>query len=355
MIRPRSIALALLVSLLVSLLAALPSRAATALDPAVQFHGRWDRRQPDRATTVCAGSYIVARFDGRSITARFDMSRNKAPLPTVAWRIDGIDEQWRESEIAESLELEKDLKPGEHTILLLVRGLDEHQPRWSEPLTASLTFLGFDFPTGGRLLDPPAEPKLKIEFLGDSITEGVRVHEKQPGREGWTWLTDGLLAWPARTAMKLNAQWRQVGFGRLGITIPGNGGVPVAPDSFDWFYAGCPRDDGQPDVVVINQGTNDRNATSDHFRPGYARYLEVIRKAYPRAKILALRPFNGAHADDIKAEVAARNSSGDANVAFVDTAGWLEPTDYTDKVHPNAGAGPKLAEKLAPIIRGATK
>ena len=107
----------------------------------------------------------------------------------------------------------------------------------------------------------------------------------------------------------------------------------------------------QPDVVVINQGTNDRNATSDQFRPGYRRYLQVIRKAYPNAKILALRPFNGAHADDIKAEISARVAAGDANVAFVDTTGWVDAaTDYTDKVHPNAGAGPKIAEKLAAVI-----
>jgi lysophospholipase L1-like esterase len=347
MIRPRSIALALLVSLL----AALPSHAATALDPAVQFHGRWDRRQPDRATTVCAGSYIVARFDGRSITARFDMSRNKAPLPTVAWRIDGIDEQWRESEIAESLELEKDLKPGEHTILLLVRGLDEHQPRWSPPLTASVTFLGFDLSAGGKFVAVPDEAKLKIEFLGDSITEGVRVNGKEPGRETWPWTSDALRAYPLKTAMKLDAEWRQVGFGRLGIIIPGNGGVPVAPDAFDWFYEGCPRDDWQADVVVVNLGTNDGNATSEQFRPGYAKELSVIRKAYPKAAILALRPFNGAHADDIQAEVAARKTAGDANVAYVDTTGWLEKSDFTDGVHPNVAAGPKLADRLAPVIK----
>jgi lysophospholipase L1-like esterase len=339
------------IALFVSLVAALPSIAATALDPAIQFHGRWDRRQADRATTVNAGSYIVARFDGRSITARFDLTKNKAPLPTLAWRIDGIDEQWRESEIAESLELEKDLKPGEHTFLLLVRGLDEHQPRWSPPLTASVTFLGFDLPAGGKFVQAADEPKLKVEFLGDSITEGVRVHNKEPGRETWPWTSDALHAYPLLTAMKLDAEWRQVGFGRLGIIIPGNGGVPIAPDAFDWFYEGCPRDDWQADVVVVNLGTNDFKATSAQFRPGYAKELSVIRKAYPKATVLALRPFNGAHADDIQAEVAARKTSGDANVAYVDTTGWLEKSDYTDGVHPNAAAGDKLADRLAPVIK----
>jgi lysophospholipase L1-like esterase len=341
-----TLALLLLTLLAPTLRAAEPSKLSD-----VRFYGRWDRRMPDKAITVNGGSHVVARFDGRSITARFDLTRNKPPLPTIAWRIDD-DIEWRESEIGESVELGKDLKPGPHTITVLARGLDEHQPRWAEPLTASITFLGFDFPTGGKLLAPPDEPKLKIEFLGDSITEGVLVHGKQPGRDTWPWKTDALRAWPTQTSLRLSAQWRQVGFGAMGITKGGSGGVPPAPDAFDWFYQGCPRDDWQADVVVINHGTNDGGSPSKTFRPAYARYLEMIRKAYPQARILALRPFAGTHGDDIAAEVAARVKSGDAKVTFVDTTGWLTPDDFTDRVHPNVGAGPKVAEKLAPLIAG---
>jgi lysophospholipase L1-like esterase len=324
--------------------------AAENLDANLRFYGRWDRRQPDRAITVNGGSYIVARFDGRAVTARFDLGRNKPPLPTIAWRIDGDDVQWRESEIAAAVELEKDLKPGTHTMQLIIRGLDEHQPRWAEPLTASATFLGFDLPNRGKLIEPPADPKLKIEFLGDSITEGVLVHGKEPGRDTWPWQTDAIRAYPMLTAMKLGAQWRQVGFGAIGLTRGGSGGVPPAPESFDWFYQGCPRDDWQPDVVVVNLGTNDGAAKSEEFRPVYAKYLAQIRKAYPDAHILALRPFAGIHADDVKAEVAARNAAGDAQVSVVDTTGWLERTDFTDRVHPNVGAGPKVGERLSKAI-----
>ena len=342
------------VFILTALFATVPLTAAEpALDTKLQFHGRWDRRQVDRAITVNGGSYVIATFEARSITARFDMARNKPPVPTIAWRIDN-DAQWRESEIAESMTLEKDLPPGPHTIFLIARGLDEHQPRWEEPLTASITFQGFELSAGGKLLDPPAEPKLKIEFLGDSITEGVLVHKKQPGRDTWPWQTDALRAWPSQTGLKLDASWRQTGFGAVGVTKGGSGGVPPAPDSFDWFYNGCPRDDWQPDVVVINHGTNDGRASSEKFRPEYARYLQLIRKAYPNAKILAMRPFAGSHAEDIKAEVAACHASGDENIAFVDTTGWLDADDFTDRVHPNVGAGPKVVAKLAPIIKAAT-
>jgi lysophospholipase L1-like esterase len=331
--------------------AAAPS-AAKRLDARIRLYGRWDRRQEDRAVTVNGGSYIVARFDGGALAARFDLTRNKPPLPTILWQIDGDDVQPRESEIAESVELAKDLKPGGHTICLTVRGLDEHQPRWAAPLTASLTFLGFDAGTDGTILDAQPDPKLKIEFLGDSITEGVLVHGKDAPKDAWPWHTDAYRAYPSLTGLRLkDAQWRQVGFGAIGLTRGGSGGVPPAPEAFDWFYKDCPRDDWQADVVVINLGTNDGAAKGDVFRPTYAKYLALIRKAYPNAKILALRPFNGAHGDDIKSEVASRNAHDDENVSFVDTTGWLEKTDFTDGVHPNLAAGPKLAEKLAPVIQ----
>jgi lysophospholipase L1-like esterase len=190
-----------------------------------------------------------------------------------------------------------------------------------------------------------------MEILGDSITEGVLVHPPRPGKETWPWRGDGRLAYSAQTAMRLDAEWRQVGFGRLGVTIEGNGGVPVAPDSFNWFYADCPRDKWQPDLVVVNQGTNDGGRPSDVFRPAYARYLEVIRAAYPRAWIAAMRPFGGYHADDVLSEVTARNSAGDRRVFYVDTTGWLDKADYTDGVHPNVQGSAKAADRLAEVLR----
>src|SRR5687767_14701844 len=179
----------------------------------LRYYGRWDRRQADRVVTVNSGSHIVGRFEGAAIAARFDASANVEPFPTLAWRID--DGDWHEAEVAAEVPLTKDLKPGPHTLTLMARGLDEHQCRWSPPLTASITFLGLAV-TDGKLLDPPEEPKLKIEFLGDSITEGVLVHREYKGKTAWPWLTDGRLAYPTQTALKLGAQWRQVGFGRLG-------------------------------------------------------------------------------------------------------------------------------------------
>jgi hypothetical protein len=83
----------------------------------------------------------------------------------------------------------------------------------------------------------------------------------------------------------------------LGLSINANGGVPPALHNFPFVYSGAPIDKTrQPDAVVINMGTNDgQRVSGEVFGPLYRAYLETIRKAYPLAQILCLRPFNGAH------------------------------------------------------------
>ena len=53
----------------------------------------------DRAITVNTGSHVVATFSGTAVSARFDVSLNQTPNPTLAWRIDGG--AWQEGEVAQ--------------------------------------------------------------------------------------------------------------------------------------------------------------------------------------------------------------------------------------------------------------
>ncbi len=313
------------------------------------FSGRWDLRAPAHAITVNSGSYFRACFAGASIDANFDVSRNVKPLPTIAWRID--EGEWKEAEVAGKVRLADGLSPGSHTLWLMARGMDESQSRWTPPLVGSLTFRGLDLPDGGKLLPPLdawIKPSLKIEFLGDSITEGVQVQPGGggPGKNGAAWRADALHSYACRTAMRLNAAWRQVGFGATGLNHGGSGGALGALKTFDYFYQGCPRDSWQPDVVVINQGTNDASAPPEAYALLYAKYLALVRQAYPKAKIAAMRPFGGAQASSISQEVSKARAKGDHSVYYIDTTGW-----YTGPLHPGAAASIGLADKLSAALK----
>lgn len=335
-------------------------QAAATWPAGYRFFGRWDLRAAGRAVTVNSGSYVLARFSGTSLRATFDVSVNQAhcvctpkgSFPTIAWRID--EGKWQEAEVAATVLLGDGLPRGRHTVMLMVRGLDEHQSRWTPPLVASVTFTGFGLAKGGKLEKPLPEwkkPALSIEFLGDSITEGVVVNEGRAGVvEGipftWPWLADARLSYAGQTATRLGAAWRQVGFGATGLARAGSGDAPGALDSFNFFYAGCPRDDWQPDVVIVNQGTNEGSMPANEYQPLYARYLAMIRKAYPKAKIVALRPFCGAQEAAIQAAVKACNAAGDSNAHYIDTTGW-----YDGPLHPNIAGSAALADKLASALK----
>jgi lysophospholipase L1-like esterase len=326
------------------LLAGLCAMAEGQWSDRLRFFGRWDLRTAGRAVTVNSGSYVLVHFSGAGLVACFDVTVNQPPLPTLTWRID--DGAWQEAEVAPTVTLADGLAKGKHTVMLMARGMDEHQSRWKAPLTASLTFTGFTLPKGGRFekaLKAWDHPALTMEFLGDSITEGVLVQGAREGKKTWAWLTDARNNYACRTAMALGAPWRQVGFGATGLQHGGSGGAVGALHSFNFFYADCPRDTWQPDVVVINQGTNDGGMPAKDYQPLYARYLAMIRAAYPKAKIAAMRPFNGAQAAAIKAAVDA---AADPNIVYIDTTDW-----YTGPLHPTADGSAPLAENLVQALK----
>ena len=315
------------------------------------FYGRWNRAQAGKAITVNSGSHVTAHFNGTGISAKFDLAGNTGNIPTVSFKVDGG--AVVEKEISATLELAAGLAAGEHDVTLFVRGMSELEARWTPPLVAATTFLGFTV-AGGQLVPTARPERLKMEILGDSITEGVALHAQGPqGQNTPNWRTDGPRGYASLTAQKMNAEWRQVGFGRQGLNIGGNGGVPKAGDAFNWFYEGVARDDWQADLVVINQGTNDQfnNVNGATFAPLYRSLLEQVREAYPNAKIVALRPLSGGFATEIPAQVEALKTAGDSKVFYIDTAGWTAQGDFTDGVHPNESGSVKIADQLVTALQ----
>jgi lysophospholipase L1-like esterase len=189
-----------------------------------------------------------------------------------------------------------------------------------------------------------------MEILGDSITEGLYIWTSHNGQTTAPWRADAPISYAALTAQSVGAEWRQVGFGGQGLTKGGSSNVPPANDTFNWIYQGAARGSWQPDLVVVNRGTNDGEASATVFRPAYTTFIGSIRAGYPNAKIAAMRPFNGAHAAEIKAEVDARRAAGDTRIFYLDTTGWIGSSDTTDGTHPNQQGSQKAVTALTAAI-----
>jgi lysophospholipase L1-like esterase len=319
-----------------------PDGGAGAVAP-MQFYGRWDFTG-GKAITVYSGSHVTARFMGTGVSARLDLSRSQNPVTMVTWQIDGGD--WKEADVKATMPLATGLAPGMHDVIFMAKGMEELQNRWNPPVIAALSFTAFDV-EGGALV-PTARPnRMKIEFIGDSLTEGVRVVADGTDPQH----TNGRLAYPCLTAQALGAEWRQVGFGHQGVLQAGHGNVPKAADSFNWVYATVPRDQWVADIVVLNQGTNDRDASPTAFSPEFAKYLGIIRAGYPQALIFVLRPFGGYRETEVKTETLAKITAGDAKMFYVDTTGWLVAADYTEGLHPNIVGHQKVTVQLTAELK----
>jgi len=319
--------------------------AVPAQHPDIQYLGRWGRLGSSM-TTVNSGSRVVLRFTGRHLAATFDQSTVTHP-PQIYVRID------RAAPVLYTVDRDRldltprSLSPGRiHTLEIAVKDVDERANRWNPPLQSGLQLTGFRLDRDARTLPAPAPSNRRIEFLGDSITQGVRALGPEIGVTG----SDATKDYAWLTGRALRANFRQVGFGAQGILRPGGGQVPAAAEALRFNFAGSPIDPSfVPQAVVVNQGTNDAlNAVDPQaFQTAYVDYLRRIRATWPGAWIFAMRPLGGYLAQEIAAAVTA---AADRRIVYVDTTGWLTETGYQDGLHPTYAGHLQVTRRLTPLI-----
>ncbi len=314
-------------------------------DPRIELDGHWGR-DDDVAITVNSGSSVRFRFTGTHLGALFDTASITVPAqlyvaidrrPPALFEVDADHKTFADN-----------LDPTvAHTAEILVKDVDEYENRWNVPLQTGVVLKKLELAPDAKLVPLPTTADRRIEFYGDSITQGVMALCAELGTD----CADGTKAYPHLVGEAFGADTNQVGFGKQGILQPGHGNVGTAADSFGWNLAGFPAGPFDPGVVVVNFGTNDAAYSSAEFTPAYLAYLRRIRAADPHALIVALRPFNGTHASDIQAAVVAAK---DGKIVYADTTGWLVPEDFNGSTHPNVRGHQAAAAKLTNLLEQLT-
>jgi lysophospholipase L1-like esterase len=330
-----------------------PAGRVAAGDARIRYMGRWDLK-PEAATTVNSGTSLLFRFRGTVLKGLFQATT--APSQVYV-SIDGGEKVIHTVNAAEIDLAPAGLAAGDHVVELETKDVSQNANRWTPPLAAALVFVGFDLGAGEPLVPDPAltgrwsPAALRMEFIGDSITQGVRAISMATDPSG----TDGIRTYSYLTAAAFRAHVTQVGFGAQGLLRGGGGGVPAVGETLYFNFAGSLTDAlaRPPDVVVINQGTNDSGASPALFEPAYLAFLTRVRRAYPQALIAALRPFNGAQDAAIYAAVRRMR---DPRIVYIDTDGWLEvmnSPDYTEQptgLHPSLSGHAKAAKLLTTAL-----
>ncbi len=321
-------------------------------DNRIKTYGRWGADGDALTCTACGGK-IEFRYTGEQAVLRFDTAFNAPPYPHIWLRVDGGARV--EAALCDFLRVSA---PGEgpHLVEAVYKSAMEQQSRWYSLLVGKVTFRGV---YADGLAASPVSNKKTIEFVGDSITEGVLIDTATVNeRENLDWdqkqrpYQDDVTATYAYLAAEaLGLEPLFTAYGAVGVTKGGCGGVPRCAEGYPYAFDGVRKRYSNPDFILINHGTNDRVGPADVFVSRYRELLRLIAEDSPLSRVIVLPPFCGAFREELRRLVGDYNRETGRGVAFIDSSGWIPP----EPVHPTREGHKEVARRLIPALREITE
>jgi lysophospholipase L1-like esterase len=268
-------------------LAAQQKSAATffaANNPNIRYVGRVDFSNPKKPQIWAPGAYIKVRFKGPALKLlvknRDGNGKTRCYLEII---IDHRElRRIQLSSAADTVVIAKGLKNEVHTATIVkdTEGIN------------SIEIEGF---FANKLLPLSSKPGRKIQFIGDSITCGFGndTSQKPCSKGAWYDHENAYMSFGLTAARKLHARWALASVSGIGlihsccgmkITMPQvYGHLDMRDDSIPIKFDRTP-----PDVVAICLGQNDGIQDSTEFTGTYVKFIERLRKHYPKAQIVCL-------------------------------------------------------------------
>lgn len=248
----------------------------------------------------------------------------------------------------------------------------------SETAMSTLGIKPLELGEGGKL-SPAPEKTHKIEFIGDSITCGYGVDDEDPNHNFSTATEDVTKAYAYKTAQKLNADYSMFSTSGYGIisgytsndekvtqqTIPqyyesmgfswNSFNNTLRPQDAEWDFSKY-----QPDLVVINLGTNDdsycksNGERQEEYSSAYVEFLKKVRKNNPTAHIICSVGIMGTRIYPAveMAVYSYTKETGDENIsAFKFEQQDGENDGLAADWHPTEATHEKASDKLVEYIR----
>ena len=220
--------------------------------------------------------------------------------------------------------------------------------------------------------DPLPEKKLKIEFIGDSITCGYGVDDENRDHHFSTETEDATKTYAWKTAMALDADCSFVSYSGHGIISGYTGdGTKAAGQTVPAVYERVGKNYGsaasvvnvnrgwdfssfRPDIIVINLGTNDDSYTlqddgrKKEFTLAYIEFLKMVRKNNPDALIVASLGIMGDRLYPCVKEAVTRyrQETGDTNVRPLHFSPQDGSTGFAADWHPTEATHEQAAKFL---------
>lgn len=239
------------------------------------------------------------------------------------------------------------------------------------------TFAVTDINVIGTPIKPTPNKDKLIEFVGDSITCGYGADDPDKSHTFSTKTEDVTKAYAYKTAQILDVDYSMVSFSGYGIisgysdgekkvsaqalpkyyTKLGYSWSPnglFAPSDIDWDFSVR-----QPDIVVINLGTNDDSYTLTHkdrqeeYSAAYTEFIKKVRENNPDANIVCALGIMGDRLFPY-VEQAVENytaETGDGNVSTFRFDVQQAADGFSADWHPSVTTHDKAAAKFSEYLK----
>ncbi len=328
-----------------------------ATDGNIQYVGRVSFRNPQSPSFTFPGVQIRAAFTGTSLKM---IAKPKSGYFMV--RIDGSKafKVGFNSERDSVVSLAAALPEGRHEVNAMY--VTEGYERIGE-------FRGFILDENAKMLEAPAMPERKIEFIGNSITCGYGVEDTDRADHFQDETCNHYYTYANLTAQALGAIHQVVARSGIGVYRCYDG--PVTGDSINMnteythtlLYDKTENWDFSrytPQLVCINLGTNDtstKGADPKLLKQGYVNLVKQVRDHYPKAKIVLL---SGSMMGDDALILAKKtmdevmneaHKKGDKEIYRFDMSFQTGDLGYGADWHPSVAQHQKMASELIPFLK----
>ena len=209
---------------------------------------------------------------------------------------------------------------------------------------------------------PKTENKLKLEFLGDSITTGWGVCATGEQNAFNTYEQDSTKSYAYMTAELLNAEIRTEAIGGQGVwrNCAKAEGIQFK-HMFDMSVRNIENYDHStwtPDVMILHCGTNDEpgGTTKEEMIREANILLDKVRTAYPECKIIWMYGMLNSKFKSTFKNIIDERRLADKNVYYLPLEKISREKNEVGAVgHPNVNASVKVSKKLARYIKKITE
>jgi lysophospholipase L1-like esterase len=274
----------------------------SAADPRFRYEGRFDYSDSNAPVVIWQASRVRLDFEGDTLALFFDDAKGQCFFDAQVDNLNTVIEVSAGKPV--NPVMLSNLGAGRHHLMLFKR---------SEAMAGTARFRGIEIaPTAKAWSSSPTPYKLKMEFIGDSITAGACNEDGAADQWENRRTHDSAFSYAALTAAAFAADHRNIAVSGMGIVT---GWVdPKAGQIWDRLYPNpaSPRADlsqWTPQIVFVNLGENDGSFPRAHGQPfptnytaGYISLVQAIRKSYPAAQIVLLRGgmANGAQNESLR-------------------------------------------------------